>query len=78
MTAQERASKKDNKREYKRKSANEKVMLKRVGNCEKKLELEPGAHRAREVQAHTHMSFHSIPFSVIQLHCASLHKATDT
>ena len=36
LTAQERASKRDSKREFERGSAKEKMMLKRVGTSEKK------------------------------------------
>ena len=36
LTSQERASKRDSKREFERRSAKEKMMLKRVGTSEKK------------------------------------------
>ena len=52
-------------------------MLKRVGTSEKKTGVGAKGTQSQR-KAGAHMSFHSIPFSIIQLHCTSLHCITQS
>ena len=52
-------------------------MLKRVGTSEKKTGVGDKCTKCQK-KAGAHLSFHSIPCSIIQLHCTSQHCITQS